>query len=81
MVAQDALLEREGGARDDPFDAGTTLPRDEGLMELGDVDNVGLELALLEGDGGREGADPVPVAQAVAGGLGFSVSARLVRGI
>ena len=76
VITEDALFQREGGARGDPLDgAGVALPRDQGLVVLGDVEDVALELALFEGRGGREGADPIPVAQAVAGGLGFRVSA------
>jgi hypothetical protein len=50
-------------------------------MVLGDVEDVGLELALFQGRGGREGAEPVPVAEPVGGGLGLGVSERWARNI
>ena len=72
-----ALLEREGGAHEDGA-AGLGFvepaPRDEGLVVLGDVEDVGLEAALVDVGRGREGAHPVPVADPVGRCLGFRVS-------
>ncbi len=49
------------------------VPRDEGLMELGDVEDMALELAFLEvGIIGKD-TDPVAVAQAVDCCLGLGV--------
>ena len=76
------LFERELGARDGPLEGlvvgvflgGRGVPRDQGLMKLGDVEDVALELAFLEvGIIGKD-AEPVAVAQAVGSVLGLGVS-------
>ena len=68
---EDALFEREAGADEGPLELVVSLPRDEGLVDVCDVDNVGLEPALVEGPVRGVGADPVAVAQAVARRLGL----------
>jgi hypothetical protein len=51
------------------------LPRGDGLVEAGDVEDVALELALLDGLVGGVDSEPVPVAQAVGRRLGLGVPA------
>lgn len=48
-------------------------------MVLGDVEDVGLEAALVDVGRGRERADPVPVAEPVWGLLGLGVPARVFK--
>jgi hypothetical protein len=77
-VVEDALLEREGGAGQAPFMGMggrmlVALPRGEGLVVAGDVEDVPLELALLDGLVGGVDGEPVAVAQAVGRGLGLGV--------
>ena len=72
-IVEDALLEREGGAHEDGLRRGGRAPRDEGLVVLGDVEDVGLEAALVDVGRGRERAHPVPVAEPVGGLLRLGV--------
>jgi hypothetical protein len=77
---EDALLEREGRAGHTPFwilggQVVMALPRGDGLVEAGDVEDVPLELALLDGLVGGVDGEPVPVAQAVGRRLGLGVPA------
>ena len=74
-IVEDALLEREGGAHEDGLRRGGRAPRDEGLVVLGDVEDVGLEAALVDVGRGRERAHPVPVAEPVGGLLRLGVPA------
>ena len=80
---KNALFQGEGGARHGPLEVlvvGVLLllgrgivPRDEGLVKLGDVKHMALELAFLEvGIIGKD-TDPVAVAQAVDRCLGLGV--------
>lgn len=81
-IVEDALLEGEGGAHEDGprrLAGVEPVPRDEGLMVLGDVEDVGLEAALVDVGRGRERADPVPVAEPVWGLLGLGVPARVFK--
>jgi hypothetical protein len=81
---EDALLEWEAGADRDPLELalrGVALPRDEGLVARGDVEDVGLEAGLLEGLVAGVDAQPVPVAEPVGGLLGLGVSAGWGAGI
>jgi hypothetical protein len=78
-VVEHALLEGEGGAHEDGLAGLGALPRGQGLVVLGDVEDVGLEAALVDVGRGREGADPVPVAEPVGGLLGFGVPARVFK--
>ena len=72
-IVEDALLEREGGAHEDGLRRGGRAPRDEGLVVLGDVEDVRLEAALVDVGRGRERAHPVPVAEPVGGLLRLGV--------
>lgn len=76
-VVEDALFEREGRADEDGLEGagGVPPPRVEGLVVGGDVEDVRVEPDLLDGLGAREDREPLPVAQAVGGELGFRVSA------
>jgi hypothetical protein len=92
-VVEDALLERERGARDTPLGGWLcnlccgsgggkllALPRDEGLVGACDVEDVALELAFLDGLVAGVDAEPVPVAYPVGRGLGLGVSAAVGTG-
>ena len=76
-IVEDALLEREGGADEDGLDdaRGVGAPRVDGLVVLGDVEDVRIQADLLDGVGVREDREPLAVAQAVGSELGFRVSA------
>lgn len=79
-VVHDALLEREGGAREDELGGarGVPAPRDEGLVvRARDVQDVGVELGLLDDLLVGEDAEPVPVAHPVGRPLGLGVPARI----
>jgi hypothetical protein len=78
----DALFEREGGACEDHLGGarGVAPPRGEGLVVGGDVEDVGFEPGLLDVLAVGEGADPVPVAQAVGRELGLGVPERRKEG-
>ena len=80
-VVEDLGLEREAGLDlDPPGGPGVVaLPRDMGEEMAGDGEDVGVEPAPLEAGRGREGADPVPVADPVLGGLGLGVPVESVR--
>ena len=82
---QHPLFQWEGGADHDVLHGwlvgacgsrGVPVPRDHGLVNLVDIQDVGLELALLQPGVGCIHAHPVPVAQAVRGCLSLRVPGR-----
>lgn len=75
------LFQRQGGSGNDvlhrPNLVGLSIPRDQSLMSLRDIQDVALEFALLKPGIRRIHAHPVSIAQAVARRLSLSIPVKI----
>ena len=76
-----ALFQRQGGSGNDVLHRANlvalSIPRDQGLMSLRDIQDVALEFALLKPGIRGIHTHPVSIAQAVARRLSFSIPVEI----